>query len=87
MIFLAADHAGFEMKEYVKKYLKTNGYKVEDCGAYKYDSEDDYPGFMLKAAKKVASSNGSKAIIFGGSGQGEAIVANKAKGIRAAVYN
>ena len=86
-IFLASDHAGLEMKEYVKKYLQKNGHEVEDCGAYKYDSEDDYPEFMIRAAKKVASSKGSKGIIFGGSGQGEAIVANKSKGIRAAVYN
>src|SRR3989338_4203063 len=85
-IFLAADHAGFEMKEFIKKSLEKN-YQVEDCGAYSYDAEDDYPKFMLKAAKKVASDKSCKGIIFGGSGQGEAIVANKVKGIRAAVYN
>src|SRR3989338_6771198 len=86
-IFLASDHAGFELKEHIKKYLQKAGYQVEDQGSYKYDAEDDYPKFMLKAAKKVASSKGSRAIIFGGSGQGEAIVANKVKGIRAAVYH
>lgn len=86
-IFLAADHAGFELKEHIKKYLQKAGYQVEDQGAYKYDAEDDYPEFVLKAAKKAASTKNSKAIIFGGSGQGEAIVANKVKGIRAAVYN
>lgn len=87
LIILAADHAGFEMKEHVKKFLQKKGYEVEDCGAYTYDTEDDYPEFMLKAAKKVALNKESKAIIFGGSGQGEAIVANKVKGIRAVVYN
>ncbi len=87
LIFLAADHAGFELKEHIKKYLQNNGYEVEDQGAYKFDSGDDYPKFILKAAKKVSSDKGSKGIIFGGSGQGEAIVANKVKGIRAAVYN
>lgn len=86
-IFLAADHAGFEMKEFVRKSLEKNGYKFEDCGTYKYNVEDDYPEFMLKAAKKVASNKDSKGVIFGGSGQGEAIVANKVKGIRAVVYN
>lgn len=86
-IFLAADHAGFEMKEHVKAHLQGNNYQVEDCGSFKYDAEDDYPEFMIKAAKKVASNNGSRGIIFGGSGQGEAIVANKVKGIRAAVYS
>ncbi|MBI2655491.1 RpiB/LacA/LacB family sugar-phosphate isomerase [Candidatus Woesearchaeota archaeon] len=86
-VFLAADHAGFDMEQYIKSHLQKNGYQVEDCGASKYDAEDDYPEFMLRAAKKVSSNKGSKAIIFGGSGQGEAIVANKVKGIRAAVYN
>src|SRR3989344_525486 len=86
-VFLAADHAGFDMKQYIKAHLQKNGYQIEDCGAYKYDEGDDYPRLMLRAAKKVSSDKGSKAIIFGGSGQGEAIVANKVKGIRAAVYN
>ena len=87
LIFLAADHAGFDMKDYIKIHLQKNGYQVEDCGAYKYNAEDNYPEFMLKAAKKVSSNKKSKGIIFGGSGQGEAIVANKVRGIRAAVYN
>lgn len=87
LIFLAADHAGFNMKEYVKAHLQKNGYQLEDCGAFKYNTEDDYPGFMQKAAKKVASNKNSRGIIFGGSGQGEAITSNKVHGIRAAVYN
>lgn len=86
-VFLAADHAGFELKEHIKKYLQKAGYQVEDRGAYKFDPDDDYPKFMHKAAKKVAAAKNSKGIIFGGSGQGEAIAANKVKGIRAAVYN
>lgn len=86
-IFLAADHAGFELKEEVKKFLQGSGYDVHDEGALKYDAEDDYPDFMIKAAKKVSENKGSKGILFGGSGQGEAIVANKVNGIRAAVYN
>ena len=85
-IFLGTDHAGFELKENIKKHLQSIGFDVEDCGAFSYNVEDDYPEFILKAAKKVASAKNSRGIIFGGSGQGEAIVANKVKGIRAAVF-
>lgn len=85
-VFLGTDHAGFELKEHVKKYLLQQGFKVEDKGAHKLDSEDDYPDFIFHAAKEVSKSPENKGIIFGGSGQGEAIAANKIKGIRAAVY-
>jgi len=87
-IFLGADHAGFELKEEVKKYIQKLGYGVEDRGAFRLDAEDDYPDFISAAAKEVAKNlDNHKGIIFGGSGQGEAIVANKIKGIRAAVFN
>lgn len=85
-IFLATDHAGFELKEHVKRYLQKLGFNVVDKGAYAYDKDDDYPDFIAKAAKNVADTKGSKGIIFGGSGQGETIVANKFKGVRAAVF-
>ena len=85
-IFLGTDHAGFLLKEEIKKYLKGLNYEVKDQGAYSFDAEDDYPKFIFKAAEKVASNKGSKGIIFGGSGQGEAIAANKINGIRAAVF-
>ena len=85
-IFLAADHAGFELKEEIKKYLKKDGYEVDDHGAFSYNRSDDYPEFIYKAAKKVSETPNSKGIIFGGSGQGEAIAANKIRGIRAALY-
>ena len=86
-IFLGADHAGFELKEEVKRYLKGLGMEVEDKGAYKFDSQDDYPDFIVHVAKKVAEDpKNNKGIIFGASGQGEAISANKIKGIRAALY-
>src|SRR3989344_3739623 len=85
-IFLAADHAGFELKEEIKKYLKKDGYEVDDHGAFSYNRSDDYPEFIYKAAKKVSETPNSKGIIFGGSGQGEAIAANKVPGIRAAVF-
>lgn len=86
MIFLATDHAGFELKEKVKSFLKEEGYEVEDCGAYEFDKNDDYPDFISKAAEKVSNDPESKAIIFGSSGQGEAMVANKFKNVRAVVF-
>lgn len=82
-IYLASDHAGFGLKEKVKEYLISSGYEVEDSGAFTFNSEDDYPDFVEKAARKVAEDAGSKGIVFGKSGGGEAIVANKIKGIRA----
>lgn len=87
-IILAADHAGFEHKEAVKKALEARGMSVLDVGAHKLEPEDDYPVYMSAAALKVAEdlSGGTRAIIFGGSGQGEAIVANRFPGVRAAVW-
>ena len=86
-IFLGSDHAGFELKEEVKKYLNSLGMDVEDEGPHKLDHEDDYPDFIVPVAKKVAQDpKNSKGIIFGASGQGEAIAANKIKGVRAALY-
>lgn len=86
MIYLATDHAGFELKEKVKKYLQELGYKVEDCGAFEFDKDDDYPDFISKAAEAVSKDPESRAIVFGSSGQGEAMVANKFPNIRAAVF-
>ena len=85
-IHLAADHAGFKLKESMKGYLSKKGYSLTNHGAYKYDSSDDYPDFIFPAAKAVAKDGESRGIIFGGSGQGEAMAANRVKGIRAAVY-
>lgn len=86
-IFLASDHTGFEIKEKVKEFLQVKNYEVVDCGAYAYNPEDDYPDFMAKAAAGVAADpENSFGIIFGGSGQGEAMVANKFKGVRCALF-
>ncbi|MDZ7726195.1 MAG: RpiB/LacA/LacB family sugar-phosphate isomerase [Candidatus Campbellbacteria bacterium] len=86
-IFLATDHAGFKTKEEVKSHLSSLGYEVEDCGAYELNPDDDYPDFISKAAEEVSKEpDTNRAVIFGGSGQGEAIVANKFKGVRAAVF-
>ena len=85
-IFLGSDHAGFELKEQVKKYLQKSGMHVEDKGAHKFEPKDDYPDFILPVARKVAKNRNSRGIIFGASGQGEAIAANKIKDVRAALY-
>src|SRR5579872_4595802 len=85
-IFLASDHAGFNLKESVKSYLTKKGDEVIDCGALSYDPDDDYVGFMAKAAIEVSKDKSAKGIIFGGSGQAEAMVANKIDGIRCALF-
>lgn len=85
-IYIATDHAGFEMKNKIVEYVTSLGYTVEDMGALVYDSQDDYPDFIAPLAEKVALDADSRGIIFGGSGQGEAIVANRISGIRAVVY-
>jgi ribose 5-phosphate isomerase B len=85
-IYLATDHAGFEMKEKVKEYLKAEGMKVKDCGPESFVATDDYPDYISLAAQAIAKNPKDRAIIFGGSGQGEAMVANRYKGVRATVY-
>ena len=85
-IHLATDHAGFALKEEIKKFLQENGHKVTDHGALEYNKQDDYPDFILPAARAVAKDPSSFGIIMGGSGQGEAMAANRVKGVRAAVY-
>ena len=87
-IHLATDHAGLDLKNSIKDHLIDNGHNVTDHGAYEYDALDDYPDFIFPCARAVASDPSSRGIILGGSGQGEAMAANRIKGIRAAVsYN
>ena len=85
-IFLATDHAGFKLKEIIKKHLIGLNYDINDCGAFKLDPIDDYPDFILEAANKVSKTKNSLGIICGGSGQGEAIAANRIRGVRAIVF-
>ncbi|MFH0804070.1 MAG: RpiB/LacA/LacB family sugar-phosphate isomerase [Candidatus Zambryskibacteria bacterium] len=86
-IFFAADHAGFEMKNALIEYVKGLEFEVEDCGAYELNPNDDYPEFIKKAAQAVSEApEGRRAIVLGGSGQGEAIVANKFPNVRAVEY-
>ncbi len=86
VICLGTDHAGFSLKEEIKKHLIDLGYEVKDFGAQTADSADDYPDFIIPAAEAVAASNGrAVGIVFGGSGIGECMAANKIRGIRAAM--
>ena len=85
-IVLATDHAGFELKEAVKKSLLELGFEVKDFGALEYEPTDDYPDFINPAAKFISENDNTMGIIFGGSGQGEAMAANRFKGVRAAVF-
>ena len=85
-IHLATDHAGLELKNSIKDYLMNKGNEVIDHGAYEYDALDDYPDFIFPCARAVASDPLSRGIILGGSGQGEAMAANRVKGVRAAVF-
>lgn len=86
-IHLAADHAGFALKEKLKAFLISQEYQVEDHGALSYSDGDDYPDYMRPAAEALAKNpEEDRAIIIGGSGQGEAMVANRVKNVRCAVY-
>lgn len=90
-IYTAADHAGFELKESLIPFLQSMGHEVEDCGARELNERDDYPEIIACAASRIAAdvagdNNETRAIIFGKSGQGEAMVANRFRGVRAAVY-
>ncbi|MBI2598993.1 RpiB/LacA/LacB family sugar-phosphate isomerase [Candidatus Curtissbacteria bacterium] len=85
-VFIASDHAGFELKKALVAYLKSKGLEVRDCGNEVFDKDDDYPDFIYPCAKNVGENLGSLGIVIGGSGQGEAICANKARGVRAALY-
>ncbi len=85
-IHLATDHAGFDTKEHIKQWLIQSGYEVIDHGAHTFNAEDDYPDFITPCAQAVAQNSVDMGIIFGGSGQGEAMAANRIPGIRAGVY-
>lgn len=101
-IYLGSDHAGFSLKQEIKKYLAKKKISFEDLGDFSEDNntenkfsvssksknfkDDDYPDFIIPVARKVAKEKNSLGIVVGGSGQGEAIAANKIKGIRCGLY-
>ena len=82
-IYLGSDHAGFKLKEKIKKWLNKQKIPFEDLGNLKYDPKDDYPDFAKKVARKVAKTK-SLGVLICGTGQGMCIAANKIKGIIAA---
>ncbi len=86
-IYVACDHAGFEHKTAVVEWLTGENYRVIDVGAMQYDEQDDFPEYVMQAAIAVAAAPTARVgILFGGSGQGEAMAANRFTGVRAAVY-
>ena len=87
-IYIGTDHAAFELKEKLKVYLEELelGYEVQDFGAFNFVEDDDYPDYIKQVAEAVAKDKGSFGIVLGGSGQGEAMCANRTAGVRAAVF-
>ncbi|OIO52893.1 MAG: ribose 5-phosphate isomerase B [Candidatus Portnoybacteria bacterium CG_4_8_14_3_um_filter_44_15] len=83
MIYIGADHAGYNLKEELKKHLKELGYDFEDLGNKESEPQDDYPDFALKVAQKATETR-EKGIVICGTGIGSCIVANKVRGARAA---
>ena len=85
-IHLATDHAGYDLKNEVATWLEDQGYIVIDHGAHVSDPEDDFPEYIKLAAEAISKEPTMRAIIFGGSGQGEAMVANRFPHVRATVF-
>ncbi|MGB3444452.1 MAG: ribose-5-phosphate isomerase [Actinophytocola sp.] len=82
-VYLGSDHAGFELKAHLVKYLSEAGHEVTDIGPAEYDAADDYPPFCVEAARRTVADAGSLGVVIGGSGNGEQIAANKVPGCRA----
>ncbi len=83
-VALGTDHAGYHLKEKVKALLESLGHEVKDFGTFS-DETVDYPTFVRPAAEAVARGECDRAIVFGGSGNGEAMAANKVRGVRCAL--
>lgn len=87
-IYISSDHAGFQLKGKLLKFLGEQNYSVEDCGPFDYNETDDYPDYVAAVARQVsANPNDNFGIVIGGSGQGEAIMANRFPNVRAVVFN
>ncbi len=88
LIYIGADHRGFQLKEILKKFLKDQGYEVVDVGNDHYDEDDDYPDFAKLVSRAISQASSSRrGILICGSGVGMDIVANKFKGVRSALVN
>jgi ribose 5-phosphate isomerase B len=86
-IGLAADHGGYELKEFLKSFLVEKGHSIEDFGAFQLDNQDDYPDFVIPLAQAVVSKGVERGIAVCGSGVGASVAANKVSGVRAALIN
>ena len=84
-VHLGSDHAGYELKQALVRHLTGLGHEPVDHGPTEYDAQDDYPPYVLRAARATAADEGSLGIVLGGSGNGEAIAANKVEGVRCAL--
>jgi ribose 5-phosphate isomerase B len=89
-VYFAADHAGFDLKQSLLNFVRGLGYEVQDCGALKLDEHDDYPDIIAAGARLLSQDARrgveSRAIFIGASGQGEAMAANRFRGVRCALY-
>lgn len=85
-IYIGSDHAGFFLKQELIKYLSEKNYGIYDCGPEKYDHDDDYPDYVSIVAEYISKDSKAKGIILGKNGQGEAIVANRFRNVRCAVF-
>src|SRR6266404_2574249 len=85
-IALATDHTGFEQLKDLQIYLEELGHECQNFGPKSLDIGDDYPDFISKAAEAVANGSCERGVVLGGSGQGEAMAANRFKGVRCAVF-
>jgi ribose 5-phosphate isomerase B len=85
-IYIASDHAGFELKKILVSHLELMGHVVTDKGAYELNPTDDYPDFISLVAEAITGGEADFGVVLGGTGTGEAIEANRLFGVRAAVY-
>jgi ribose 5-phosphate isomerase B len=86
LVYIGADHRGFRLKEFLKKYLQEGGYEVKDVGNHKLDPDDDYPDYAMKVAEEVSlDPEHARGILICGSGVGVDVVANKYPNVRSAL--
>ncbi len=85
-IYVASDHAGFQLKSELITFISSLGFDVIDCGPKEYVHDDDYPDYVSLVGQNISKDASSMGIVLGWSGQGEAMVANRFKGVRCAVF-
>lgn len=85
VIYIGADHRGYDLKEKIKVALRAQGYEVEDKGGSQYDEQDDYPAYARSVAEAVSKNDAARGILLCGSGVGMDMAANKTSGVRCAL--